>query len=155
MTVRQNRFRATLFWSDWPPLLISNQNDDLQKMALTSQNPDTTALIEQTINAFDSGIQTTTPTSGLTLIDQWIDLLDENGTDETDEIADVLEDLKAELDQSSQDGNSPEPSVIQAYLEDLIDITQSVIDSPEASAQQTELQRLVSTLENLNQQIAK
>ncbi|ARK10343.1 hypothetical protein [Fibrivirga algicola] len=124
-------------------------------MALTSQNPDTTALIEQTINAFDSGIQTTTPTSGLTLIDQWIDLLDENGTDETDEIADVLEDLKAELDQSSQDGNSPEPSVIQAYLEDLIDITQSVIDSPEASAQQTELQRLVSTLENLNQQIAK
>jgi len=124
-------------------------------MALTSQNPDTTALIEQTITAFDSGIQTTTPTSGLALIDQWIDLLDENGTDETDEIADVLEDLKAELDQSSQDGNSPEPSVIQAYLEDLIDITQSVIDSPEASAQQTELQRLVSTLENLNQQIAK
>ena len=124
-------------------------------MALTSQNPETTALIEQTINAFDSGLQTTTPTSGLALIDQWIGLLDENGTDETDEIADVLEDLKAELDQNSQDGSSPEPSVIQAYLEDLIDITQSVIDSPEASAQQVELQRLVSTLENLNQQIAK
>ena len=75
--------------------------------------------------------------------------------DETDEIADVLEDLKAELEESKKDGSSPEPSVIQAYLEDLIDITQSVIESPEASAQQTELQRLVSTLENLNQQVAK
>ncbi len=60
-------------------------------MALTSQNPETTALIEQTISALDSGIQSTTPTSGLELIDKWIDLLDENGDDETDEIADVLE----------------------------------------------------------------
>jgi polyhydroxyalkanoate synthesis regulator phasin len=124
-------------------------------MALTSQNPETTALIEQTIAAFDSGIQPTTATSGLEIIDKWIDLLDENGDDETDEIADVLEDLKAELDQSQKDGSSPEPSVIQAYLEDLIDITQSVMESSEASAQQTELQRLVSTLENINQQVSK
>ena len=124
-------------------------------MALTSQNPATTALIEQTIKAFDSGIQTTTLNSGVSMIDQWIDLLDENGTDETDEIADVLEDLKAEIDQSAQSGSSPEPSVIQAYIEDLIDITQSVMESPEASAQQTELQRLVTTLTNINQQVAK
>ena len=124
-------------------------------MALTSQNSATTALIEQTIKAFDSGIQTTTLNSGVSMIDQWIDLLDENGTDETDEIADVLEDLKAEIDQSAQSGSSPEPSVIQAYIEDLIDITQSVMESPEASAQQTELQRLVTTLTNINQQVAK
>lgn len=124
-------------------------------MALTSQNPATTALIEQTITTFDSGIQTTTLNSGVSIIDQWIDLLDENGTDETDEIADVLEDLKAEIDQSAQSGSSPEPSVIQAYIEDLIDITQSVMESPEASAQQTELQRLVTTLTNINQQVAK
>ena len=124
-------------------------------MALTSQNPATTALIEQTITTFDSGIQTTTLNSGVSIIDQWIDLLDENGTDETDEIADVLEDLKAEIDQSAQSGSSPEPSVIQAYIEDLIDITQRVMESPEASAQQTELQRLVTTLTNINQQVAK
>lgn len=124
-------------------------------MALTSQDPATTALIEQTITTLDSGIQATTPTDGLSLIDQWIDLLDQNGNDETDEIADVLEDLKEELTQSQQNGGSPEPSVIQAYLEDLIDITQSVMELPEASAQQTELQRLVSVLENLNQQVSK
>ena len=126
-----------------------------KNMDLTSQNPATTALIEQTVAAFASGIQTTTLNSGVSMIDQWIDLLDENGTDETDEIADVLEDLKAEIDQSSQSGSSPEPSVIQAYIEDLIDITQSIMESPEASAQQTELQRLVTTLTNINQQIAK
>ena len=124
-------------------------------MALTSQDPATTALIEQTISTLDSGIQTTTPTDGLSLIDQWIDLLDQNGNDETDEIADVLEDLKEELKQSQQNGGSPEPSVIQAYLEDLIDITQSVMELPEASAQQTELQRLVSVLETINQQVSK
>ncbi len=124
-------------------------------MALTSQNPETTALIEQTVSAFDSGIQSTTLTSGLDLIDKWIDLLDENGTDETDEIADVLEDLKEELSQTKEDGSSPEPSVIQAYIEDLIDITQSVMESPDSSAQQTELQRLVSALENINQQVSK
>ena len=124
-------------------------------MALTSQDPATTALIEQTISTLDSGIQTTTPTDGLSLIDQWIDLLDQNGNDETDEIADVLEDLKEELKQSQQNGGSPEPSVIQAYLEDLIDITQSVMELPEASAPQTELQRLVSVLETINQQVSK
>lgn len=123
-------------------------------MALTSQDPQTTGLIERTISAFDSGIQTTTPQDGLTLIDQWIDLLDQNGNDETDEIADVLEDLKAELDPNRADG-SPEPSVIQAYLEDLIDITQSVMDTPESAPYETELSRLVSTLENILGQIAK
>ncbi|MBO0930906.1 hypothetical protein [Fibrella aquatilis] len=121
---------------------------------MTSQDPKTTALIEQTVSAFDSGIQNTAPKDGLSLIDQWIEFLDQNGTDETDEIADVLEDLKSELDPNSNEGGSPEPSVIQAYLEDLIDITQSVMDSPEASAQQTELQRLISTLESLNQQVS-
>ena len=117
-------------------------------MALISEDPETTALLERTINALDSGIQSTTLDSGTTLIDQWIELLDQNGNDETDEIADVLEDLKAELE-----GGEPEQSVIQAYVEDLIDITQSVMESPEASARQTELQRLVSVLENINQQL--
>ena len=121
-------------------------------MALTSQDPQTTSLIEQTVSTFDSGIQSTTPQDGLSLIDQWIELLDQNGNDETDEIADVLEDLKAELDPNRTDG-TPESSVIQAYLEDLIDITQSVMDTPEAAAQQTELQRLVSTLENMLEQV--
>ncbi|MEZ0540716.1 hypothetical protein [Fibrella arboris] len=124
-------------------------------MALTSQDPETTALIEKTTSAFDSGLQSTTPQDGLALIDQWLNLLDQNGDDETDEIADVLEDLKAELEESQQNGSDPEPSVIQAYIEDLIDITQSVMESPEASAQQTELQRLVATLENINQQVSK
>lgn len=121
-------------------------------MALTSQDPKTTSLIEQTVSLFDSGIQSTSAQDGLSLIDQWIDLLDENGNDETDEIADVLEDLKAELDPNRTDG-TPEPSVIQAYLEDLIDITQSVMDTPESAPYETELSRLVSTLENILQQV--
>ncbi len=122
-------------------------------MATTAQNPQ--ALIEQTVSAFSGGIQSTSPASGLGIIDQWIGLLEENGTDETDEIADVLEDLKAELDPSRQDGGTPEPSVIQAYMEDLIDITESVMESPEASAQQADLQRLVTTLKSINQQITR
>ena len=124
-------------------------------MATTAQNPQASALIEQTVSAFDGGIQNTTPASGLAIIDQWIALLEENGTDETDEIADVLEDLKAELDPNRQDGGTPEASVIQAYMEDLIDITESVLDSPEASAQQAELQRLLATLKTINQQITR
>lgn len=127
----------------------------LDAKTMTSQDPKTTSLIDQTVSAFDSDVQNMAPKDGLALIDQWIEFLDQNGTDETDEIADVLEDLKNELDPNSNDGGSPEPSVIQAYIEDLIDITQSVIESPEASAQQTELQRLISTLENINQQVSK
>ena len=122
---------------------------------MTSQDPKTTSLIEQTVSAFNSDIQDIAPKDGLALVDQWIEFLDQNGSDETDEIADVLEDLKAELDPNGENGGTPEPSVIQAYIEDLIDITQSVMESPEASAQQTELQRLISTLENINQQVSK
>lgn len=122
---------------------------------MTSQDPKTTSLIEQTVSAFNSDIQDIAPKDGLALINQWIEFLDQNGSDETDEIADVLEDLKNELDPNSSDGGTPEPSVIQAYIEDLIDITQSVMETPEASAQQTELQRLVSTLENINHQVSK
>ena len=122
---------------------------------MTSQDPKTTSLIEQTVSALNGDIQAMPPQDGLSILDQWIEFLDQNGTDETDEIADVLEDLKTELDPNRTDGNTPEPSVIQAYIEDLIDITQSVMESPEASAQQTELQRLISTLENINQQVSK
>lgn len=123
-------------------------------MALTSQDPETTGLIERTVSTFDSGIQSTTPQDGLALIDQWIDFLDQNGDDETDEIADVLEDLKTELDPNRTDG-PPEPSVIQAYFEDLIDITQSVMDAPESAPYETELSRLVATLENILEQVSK
>jgi hypothetical protein len=122
-------------------------------MALTSQDTQTTSLIDQTVSTFAGGIQSTTPQDGLSLIDQWIDRLDEIGSDETDEIADVLEDLKAELDPNRADGETPEPSVVQAYLEDLVDITQSVLDMPEVAPYEADLQRLTATLEQVLEQV--
>lgn len=120
---------------------------------MTSQNEQITALIEQTADTFDGGIQSTTATDGMSVIDQWIDALDENGDDQTDTIADILEDLKAELSVARQN-ETPDVESIQELLQELIDETQSYMQTPEASAQQTELQRLVSTLQNIHTQIS-
>jgi|GEM_PF-5019215 len=47
---------------------------------MISQNKQITALIEQTATTFDGNIQSAT--DGLSMIDSWIDALDENGDDQ-------------------------------------------------------------------------
>ena len=120
---------------------------------MISKDQNQISLIEQTVNAFDSGISTVEPQDGIMLIDKWLDRLDEAGDDATDEIADTLEELRAELDPDQTEGQ-PDASAIAEILQDLIQQTQAVMQSPEASAEQTELSQLVATLENLHRQLS-
>ncbi len=111
------------------------------------------SLIDETVNAFDSSIRDVEPQDGLSLIDRWLDRLDEAGNEATDEIADTLEELRAELDPAERESD-PDTQAIAEILQDLIDQTQAVMRSPEASAEQDDLSRLVATLENLHRQLA-
>jgi ElaB/YqjD/DUF883 family membrane-anchored ribosome-binding protein len=120
---------------------------------MISKDQNQIALIDQTVNAFDSGISTIEPKDGMALIDKWLDRLDEVGDDATDEIADTLEELRSELDPAQNEGQ-PDASAIADILQDLIQQTQAVMQSAEASAEQTELSQLVATLENLHSQVA-
>lgn len=121
---------------------------------MTNKDPKQIALIDETVNAFDSGISNIEPQDGIALIDKWLDRLDEVGDDATDEIADTLEELRGELDPDQNEGQ-PDTQLIAEILEDLITQTQGVMQSAEASAEQTELSQLVATLENLHRQLAQ
>ena len=118
---------------------------------MISQDQNQASLIQETVSAFDSGISTVEPQDGIALIDKWLDRLDETGDDATDEIADTLEELRSELDLEE---GQPSTSAIAEILQDLIEQTQAVMQSAEASAEQTELSRLVATLDNLHRQIS-
>jgi hypothetical protein len=120
---------------------------------MISQDQNQTSLIEETVNAFDSGISNIEPQDGLSLIDRWLDRLDQVGDDATDEIADTLEELRAELDTEETEGE-PDPTAVADILQDLIGQTQAVMKSAEASAEQEELSQLIATLENLHRQVS-
>ncbi len=119
---------------------------------MISKNEDQISLINETVSTFDSDINTVEPKDGISIIDKWLDRLDEAGDDATDEIADTLEELRAELDPEENEG-TPNAEVIAEILEDLISQTQGVMQSPEATAEQTELSQLVATLENIHRQL--
>ena len=119
---------------------------------MISKNEGQISLIDETVNAFDSDIKSVEPQDGINIIDKWLDRLDESGDDATDEIADTLEELRAELDPDENEGQ-PNAEVIAEILEDLISQTQSVMKSPEATAEQTELSQLVAALENIHRQL--
>ncbi len=114
---------------------------------MISQNPDITKLIEQTDYLFDSGIDSTTPSDGASLLDQWLNALANNGNEATDVIAGTLNELKAALQ------GTPDAGQLKQLFQQLIDQTQKVMDTPEASAQQIELERLLATLHSLQQQV--
>ena len=114
---------------------------------MISQNADITKLIEQTDYLFDSGIDSTTPSDGATLLDQWLKALANNGNDATDAIANTLAELKTSLQ------GTPDAGQLKGLFQQLIDQTQQVMDAPEASAQQIELERLLATLHSLQQQV--
>lgn len=120
---------------------------------MTSKDPNQISLIEQTVNTFDGDIDSTTASDGLSIIDQWLNRLDETGDETTDDIAETLEGLRAELD-TLQRYNRPDNQRIAKLLQDLIDQTQKVAATAEASAEQDELSQLVATLENLHRQVA-
>ena len=76
----------------------------------------------------------------------------ENGLGATfGRLADTLEELRSELDLEE---GQPNASAIAEILQDLIEQTQAVMQSAEASAEQTELSQLVATLDNLHRQIS-
>jgi len=120
---------------------------------MISQDQNQTSLIEQTVNTFDGGIGETTAVDGLSIIDQWLNRLDVAGDEDTDDIADTLESLRAEV-HTAQQYNRPDNQRIATILQDLIDQTRKVAASAEASAEQTELSQLIATLENLHRQVA-
>lgn len=120
---------------------------------MVTNDPNQLSLIDETVNAFDSSIRDVEPRDGLTFIDRWLDRLDEVGDEATDEIADTLEELRAELDPMQRDSD-PNTQAIAEILQDLINQTQKVMQTPEASAEQEDLSRLVATLENIHRQLA-
>ena len=109
------------------------------------------SLIDQTVNTFDSAINETTTADGLSLIDKWLNRLDEIGDDVTDDIADTLEQLRPEID-TAQRYNRIDNQRIADLLADLIEQTRNVAATAEASAEQTELSQLIAVLENLHRQ---
>ncbi|SFD79778.1 hypothetical protein [Spirosoma endophyticum] len=109
------------------------------------------SLIGQTVNTLDGNIDTTTATDGLSLIDKWLNRLDEIGDDATEDIADTLERLRAEVD-TAQRYNRIDNQQIADLLQELIDQTRNLATTAEASVEQTELSQLIATLENLHRQ---
>ncbi|MBD2751619.1 hypothetical protein [Spirosoma validum] len=108
-------------------------------------------LIDETVNTLDGNIDTTTATDGLSLIDKWLNRLEEVGDDTTDDIAETLERLRPEID-TAQRYNRIDNQQIANLLQDLIEQTRNVMNSVEASAEQVELSQLIAVLENLHRQ---
>lgn len=109
------------------------------------------SLIDQTVNTFDADVNETTTADGLSLIDKWLNRLDEVGDDVTDDIADTLEQLRPEIDTAKRH-NQIDNQRIADLLADLIDQTRNVATTAEASAEQNELSQLIAVLENLHRQ---
>lgn len=109
------------------------------------------SLVDQTVTTFEGAVTETTATEGLSLIDKWLNRLDEAGDEATDDIAETLERLRAEID-TAQRYNRPDNQEIAFLLQELIEQTRNVAASPEASTEQAELSQLIAALENLHRQ---
>ncbi|GAB3035427.1 hypothetical protein [Spirosoma pulveris] len=109
------------------------------------------SLVEETVNTFDGNIDETTASDGLSIIDKWLNRLEEAGDEITDDIAETLERLRPEID-TAQRYNRIDNQRIASLLQELIEQTRAVAATPEASAEQEELSQLVAVLENLHRQ---
>ncbi|MFD2935932.1 hypothetical protein [Spirosoma flavum] len=118
---------------------------------MISNDENQLSLIGQTVNTFDGAINETTASDGLSLIDKWLNRLDEAGDEATDDIAETLERLRPEID-TAQRYNRIDNRQIASLLQELIEQTRNVAASAEASAEQMELSQLIATLENLHRQ---
>lgn len=109
------------------------------------------SLIEQTVTMFDGVITERTAVDGLFMIDQWLNRLDLTGDEDTDDIADTLERLRAEVHVALH-SKQPDNQRIAAILQDLIEQTQKVASLAEASVEQQELAQLIAMLQHLHRQ---
>lgn len=111
------------------------------------------SLVDETVNTFDGSIDETTATDGLSIIDKWLNRLDEVSDESTDDIAETLERLRPEID-TAQRYNRIDNQRIASLLQELIEQTRNVAATAEASAEQEELSQLIAVLENLHRQAA-
>ena len=109
------------------------------------------SLIDETVNTFDGNIDDTTASDGLSIIDKWLNRLEDVGDETTDDIAEILERLRPEID-TAQRYTRIDNQQIALLLQDLIDQTRKIADTAEASAEQVELSQLIAVLENLHRQ---
>lgn len=109
------------------------------------------SLIDETVNTFDGNIDDTTASDGLSIIDKWLNRLEDVGDETTDDIAEILERLRPEID-TAQRYSRIDNQQIALLLQDLIDQTRKIADTAEASAEQVELSQLIAVLENLHRQ---
>lgn len=108
------------------------------------------SLFDETVKTFDAEISEPTPADGLTFIEKWLNRLDEVSDDATDDIADTLERLRAEIDIPHRTG-PVNTMQIAGLLEELIDQTRNIDASDETDTEQLELPQLINTLEKLRQ----
>ncbi|GAB3964167.1 hypothetical protein GCM10028806_01340 [Spirosoma terrae] len=118
---------------------------------MITQDQHQASLIEQTVTMFDGAITETTAVDGLFIIDQWLNRLDLTGDEDTDDIADTLERLRAEVHVALH-SKQPDNQRIATILQDLIEQTQKVASLAEASAEQQELAQLIAMLQHLHRQ---
>lgn len=107
---------------------------------------DQSALIDQTVQAFDNSATTSTPENGQALIAQWIEALGTSGA--THKVASGLNQLKTELQQATPSGLE-----IQGILQNLADNTEEAAQSAD-EATQAALQKLAASLRNYSQQLS-
>lgn len=112
------------------------------------------SLIDETVNTLDGNIDTTTGTEGLSLVDKWLNRVNEAGTEQAQDIQATLELLRPEID-TAQRHNRPDNQRIAELLGQLVTKTRAIAGTAEASAEQTELAQLIAVLENLHQQAVR
>jgi hypothetical protein len=110
-------------------------------------NQQTTQLLHQTIDTFNGGVQTISPTDGVSLIDNWISAL-HSGDASTNPIASTLNDLKIEL----QRGN-PDSETIRSFLDQLSTQAKHVGETATGNAQSA-LDDLSEALQSFSQQLS-
>ncbi len=121
---------------------------------MISNDKNQLSLIDETVNTLDGNIDTTTGTEGLSLIDKWLNRVNDAGSEQAQDIQATLEMLRPEID-TAQRYNRPNNQRIAELLEQLVTKTRAIADTAEASAEQTELAQLIAVLENLHQQAVR
>lgn len=110
--------------------------------------PFATALIEQTVNAFNGDVTYVSPLDGIKLIDNWISALTTED-DLVNPVADSLSELRLQL----RSGN-PNETQITGLLAELASQTKQAAQSADESSQQIALNGLASAIESFGQQLA-
>lgn len=126
--------------------MVAQLHDPFQlPMAQPSQFA--SALIDETVQTFNGGVTTVSPTDGINLIDHWISAL-HSGDNSTNPVAHTLSELKMQL----QDG-SPNSGAILGLIQELADQTHQAAQQVDGDEQQA-LAELASSLRGFGQQLS-